>query len=206
MELEMRMRNPRSLVEKRRARVLGNKTTIRATDMFLNAATLGRGSVPYIPLELRRLICLICWRESNVISHYEFRSFQHRLVYPLSSVRFRTRKELYEFGLTVLDSSRWGFDKIRSIWYVPYSNPRVPCAMILNEMCHHIGQYVLFPETSGLHHSATLPCFLRTMDGIRYSGTWSFAHDGTVVVPQHRPLQRLRMTLVTYDIQWGARR
>lgn len=138
--------------------------------------------------------------------------------FPLSSLSFHNRRELYDYGLVNVhnnDASVWGFNKIQVRWYGrdATTNQRFICALIINEMHEPRFGHFFCPSHDIVElDTAPVPCFMNCngYGCIRYCGTWTFqrvrdTNEGFLYVNNSRPrICVYRMTLSSYDDRWGT--
>ena len=152
-------------------------------------------------------------------------SFYHSLheldrdAYPLSSLSFSNRKELYRYGAEHIHADHpcaWIYQKIPAVWHArhPETDQRHVCALIINEMYEPRFGTFFCPNPDAPDIVVTpVPCFLNChgYGCIRYCGTWKFRRvrdvdHGFMYCAKGRPRSVVyEMFLECYDERWGTR-
>ena len=158
-------------------------------------------------------------RTSRTASFYNFLHTSDSESYPLSTIAFKNRGQLYAHGLETVynnDAVAWGYNPITALWFGRDSttNQRYVCAILINEEYEpRFGHYLCLRKDIVEMDVRPIPCFLkgRGYGSIRYCGTWTFqlqreTSQSFVYVTKgcHRGAI-YKMTLNSYDDRWGAR-
>lgn len=152
--------------------------------------------------------------EKRGASFYNSSHTQHPATFPLSSVCFSTRRDVYDHGLTNFPNGEWKYHPMRSAWLARDSmtNQQFVCALVVNEVYEPRFGLFLCPDPDCPDLTVRpVPCFIkrRGYQELLYCGTWSFhlqreEEQPFVYVNDTRARKTVyRTTLASYDNHWG---